>query len=91
MFLVAVADMKLNDDLIKKLSKVYEPSAMINMRFREKDVAFKTDDKGNPILLFIGKQTADGIVKGERYARRLAYDEDGKIIKDHWDLKGKAT
>lgn len=64
---------------------------MIYQRFKEKDIAFKTDEKGNPVLLFIGKRGEDGLVRGERFARRLAYDKEGKIIKDHWDNKGKAT
>ncbi len=83
--------MSLSEDLIKKLSGVYEPSATIYQRFKEKDIAFKTNEKGNAVLLFIGKRSEDGLVRGERFARRLAYDKEGKIIKDHWDNKGKAT
>ncbi len=83
--------MKLNDDLIAKLSKTYEPATLINMHFRGKDLAFKTDNEGNPILLFIGKTNEAGNIKGERYARTLKKSPDGKIIKDHWELKGKAT
>ena len=83
--------MKLQENLIKKLSKIYEPSVMLDMRFKEKDIAFKTDDRGNPILLFIGKRGDDGNIKGERYARTLKYDEAGNKIKDHWEMKGKAT
>ena len=83
--------MKLSDELIKKLSKIYEPSAMINMEFKGNDIAVKTDDEGRPILLFIGKLTDAGTIRGERYARRLAFDREGKVIKDHWELKGKST
>ncbi|QHS63852.1 hypothetical protein [Chitinophaga agri] len=83
--------MKLNDDLIKKLSKQYTPSSMVDMEFRGNDLSFKTDEEGNPILLFIGERTPDGNVRGERYARTLKYDRDGTRIKDHWELKGKAT
>lgn len=83
--------MPLNDDLIKILCKTYEPSALINMRFKGNDIAFKTDKDGNAVLLFIGKLKGDGSIKGERYARTLNYDKNGKIIKDHWELKGKAT
>ena len=83
--------MKLQEELIKKLSKTYEPSTMIDMRFREKDLAFKTDEQGNPVLLFIGKRGEEGNIKGERYARTLKYDKEGKKIKDHWELKGKAS
>ena len=41
------------------------------------------------ILLFIGKRQIIGKIKGERYARNLLKDSDGKVIKDHWDNKGK--
>jgi len=30
-------------------------------------------------------------MSGERYARRLVFDADGNVLKDHWDNKGKAT
>jgi len=83
--------MALNDDLIKTLRKSYEPAAMISMCFKGNDIAFKTDKDGNAVLLFIGKLKEDGTIKGERYARTLKYDKEGKIIKDHWELKGKAT
>ena len=83
--------MKLSDELIKKLGKIYEPSAMINMEFKGKDLAVKTDEEGRPILLFIGELTSAGTIKGERYARRLAFDREGKLIKDHWELKGKSS
>jgi hypothetical protein len=83
--------MKLSDDLQKKLNKAYEPSSFIHMKFQGNDIGFKTDDKGNAILLFIGKVNADGQIKGSRYARVLKYDTKGNKIKDHWELKGKAT
>jgi hypothetical protein len=47
--------MPLNDDLVKILRKTYEPSMLINMRFRGNDIAFKTDKNGNAVLLFTGK------------------------------------
>ncbi|WP_207535097.1 hypothetical protein [Desertivirga arenae] len=83
--------MALNDGLLKLLNKTYEPSAMINSVYKGNDLAFKTNEEGLPILLFIGKLDNKGQVKGERYTRRLAKDEQGKIIKDHWELKGKAS
>ena len=85
------AFMKLSEQLVQKLSKTYEPSSMIEMQFRGKDMSFKTDDEGNPILLFIGSKNALGKIKGERYARTLKKDNNGRVIKDHWELKGKAT
>jgi len=83
--------MALNEDIVKMLGKKYEPSAMINMRIKGNDIAYKTDKSGNAVLLFIGKLKEDGSIKGERYARTLKYDKEGKVIKDHWELKGKAT
>ncbi len=70
---------------------MYEPAAMVHMHYKGKDMAFKTDREGNPILLFIGKEDEEGTVKGERYARTLKKDTAGNVIKDHWELKGKAS
>jgi hypothetical protein len=81
--------MKLSEPLLLKLSKRYEPSRMIEMKFRGKDLSFKTDEEGNPVLLFIGKAMPDGKIKGERYTRTLIRNAEGFFIKDHWDLKGK--
>lgn len=83
--------MKLSEDLVKKLSKSYEPSTLIHDTFRGNDITFMTDAAGNAIQLFVGKRTADGAIKGERYARTLKHDRDGKRIKDHWEAKGKAS
>lgn len=83
--------MALGEDLVKKLSKKFEPSAMISMRYRNYDLAFKTDESGNAIQLFMGKANAEGLIKGDRYARTLKYDREGKLFKDHWERKGKAT
>ena len=83
--------MPLSDDLVKKLQRQYEPSTMVQMKFRGNDMAFKTDEAGNPVQLFLGRMGEDGNIKGDRYARTLKYDRDGKLIKDHWERKGKAT
>ena len=82
--------MSLNEKLTRKLNKQFEPSALINMRFAEKDIAFRTDENGHPVLLFIGEKKEPGLIKGERYTRILRFDEDGKKIKDHWELKGRS-
>jgi hypothetical protein len=81
--------MKIGTELLKILSKVYAADQMVNQRFGRYDLAFKTDGQGHPVLLFIGKADADGKIKGEHFARRLQTDNEGKIIKDHWDNKGK--
>lgn len=83
--------MSLGPALLKVLDKKYAPSIMIDQKFKEYDLAFKTDEEGLPILLFIGKRDDSGNIRGERYARRLVKDSNGVIIKDHWDFKGKAT
>jgi hypothetical protein len=81
--------MKVGPELLKILSKPYAPDQLISQRFGRYDLAFKTDEQGRPILLFIGKADAAGMIKGERFVRRLQADKDGQIIKDHWDNKGK--
>ena len=81
--------MKLSEPLVLKLRRRYEPSSMVDMRFKGKDMTFKTDNDGNPVILFIGKKQSDGKIKGERYTRTLVRDAQGGFIKDHWDLKGK--
>ena len=81
----------ISEDLQKKLAKPFEPSTMIEMKYKGYDLAFKTDDDGNAIQLFFGRKTEKGTIKGERYARTLKRDREGKIFKDHWELKGKAT
>lgn len=82
--------MKLGEPIMKLMNKQYEPSTMIEAKFQRYDLLFKTDEQGRPILLFLGKKDTDGNIKGERFARRLK-EADGKIIKDHWEHKGKAS
>ena len=83
--------MKIGESLLKKLNRKYEPASMVNLKFKGYDLAMKTDEEGNPILLFIGEAKDDGHIKGDRYARRLLKDESGKVIKDHWDYKGRIS
>ena len=81
--------MKIGAKLLKVLSKKYTPDQMITQKFERYDISFKTDADGNPILLFIGTLDHEGKIKGERFARRLVYDQNGAVLKDHWDAKGK--
>jgi hypothetical protein len=81
--------MKIGTQLLKILQKSYAANDMIHKSFGRYDLAFKTDDIGRPVLLYIGKADEHGILKGEQFARRLQTGEDGQIIKDHWDNKGK--
>ncbi|GAA4099196.1 hypothetical protein [Mucilaginibacter panaciglaebae] len=82
--------MKLGPQLITLLNKRYEPSSTIETVFNKYDLTFKTDDQGRPILAFIGNKGPNGIIKGERFARRIVTDQTGQVIKDHWDNKGKS-
>lgn len=82
--------MKLSDSLLLKLRKKYDPSTMVDMKFMGKDISIRTDAEGNPVVLFIGTPLPNGRIKGERYTRTLKTDTRGVVIKDHWDLKGKA-
>lgn len=83
--------MKLGEPIMKLMSKLYEPLATVEVKFQRYDLLFKTDEAGRPILLFLGKKDASGSIKGERFARRLKEDADGKMNEDHWEYKGKAT
>lgn len=83
--------MKLGNDVMKILGRTYEPDAMIERSMGRYDLAFKTDELGRPVLLFLGKANENGRIKGERFARRLVADAAGNIIKDHWDNKGKIS
>jgi hypothetical protein len=82
--------MKLGPEILKVLQKPYAAGQFVHERSGRYDLAFKTDEQGRPVLLFLGQADADGNIKGERFARRLVTDKDGKVIKDHWDNKGKA-
>ena len=80
--------MGLSADLLLKLTRKYQPSSLVRITFRGKDVAVHTDKEGNPVSAFIGRADATGRIKGQRYARTLRADSEGRVIKDHWDLKG---
>jgi hypothetical protein len=84
--------MPLSVKLQEKLSKVFEPSAHINDRFKGNDITIITNESGEAITLFIGKRTPDGAIKGERYVRTIKRDPLSGVIKSsHWDNKGKVS
>lgn len=83
--------MALGDDLLKKINKKFEPSANIPLRYGKYDLVLLTDKEGNAVQLFMGKADDAGTIKGDRYARTLKYDREGRLIKDHWERKGKAS
>jgi hypothetical protein len=81
----------MDETFIKKLKQVFEPDTTVSLRIKEKDIVVKTDRDGNAVHAFVGKIQPDGNIKGERYTRQLVKNKEGVIIKDHWDLKGKAS
>jgi len=81
--------MALGPLLIKKLEKNFPPKSKIEEEFRGKDLAIVTNDLGEAVTLFIGQRKENGNIKGEHYVRRIVKDKAGKIIKSHWDNKGK--
>ncbi|WP_266365545.1 hypothetical protein [Tellurirhabdus rosea] len=83
--------MKIGEKLLKQISKKYPPSDSVELRFGRYDVVLKTDEDGNADLLFIGEKTENGQIRGDRFHRRLLKDAEGKIVKDHWDYKGKVS
>lgn len=83
--------MSLKEPILKLLNKKYEPSSLVERKFQRYDLVFKTDEDGRPILLFMGHKDANGNIRGERYARRLKFDDQENLLKDHWEHKGKAT
>lgn len=83
--------MKLGKDILKLLNQKYTADTMIARQIGRYDMAFKTDELGRPVLLFLGKANEQGQIKGERFARRLVTDHTGRVIKDHWDNKGRVV
>ena len=80
----------LREDVKKLLDKPYPASSIEETCYRGRDLAFKTDKQGRPVLLFIGKKIAPGKIRGERYVRSIVTTSDGKV-EDHWEKKGKAS
>lgn len=55
---------------------------MVETQFKRYALAFKTDTKGRPFLLFMGEKDESGKIKGQRYARDLLEDAKGNITKE---------
>lgn len=89
---INICIMALSERLVKKLNKKYIPKTRIEDVFKGNDITFITNELGEPVTLFIGNRRQDGAIKGERYVRRIVRSEDGsKILKSHWDNKGKVS
>ncbi len=83
--------MQISEGLLKTLSKPFAPASTSSLRYKQLDVVVVSDKNGNAIQAFIGKKNSDGKIKGERFARIFIQDAEGKVIKDHWDNKGKSS
>lgn len=84
--------MPLSPNLEKLLSKIYPPQSTIDDVYHGRDLTFKTNEKGEPVTLFIGQRRPDGAIAGERYVRTIKRDPHTDQIKaSHWDLKGKVA
>lgn len=79
----------LGKDLEAKLNKRYLASSRVDATFRGKDITFFTNDLGEPVTLFIGTRREDGDINGECYVKRIKERVGDKIVKSHWDNKGK--
>ena len=83
--------MSLGTPILKILNKKYEADSFIERKFLRYDLGFRTDNEGNPIIVFVGKKDSSGKIKGRRYARRLVKNAEGETVRDHWDDKGPAA
>ena len=81
--------MALGEKLIKKLEKPYPKKVRIDDNFRGNDITILSNEDGDAVTFYIGKRKENGDIRGERYTRKIVRDESGKIIKSHWDNKGK--
>ena len=81
--------MKIGAELLKVLNKIYAADEYVSRKLGRHHLVFKTDGQGRPVMLFIGQADENGRIKGERFTRNLQTDAHGRIIKDHWDNKGK--
>ncbi|NEM98769.1 hypothetical protein [Pontibacter burrus] len=84
--------MALSKKIESYLGKIYSPDSRINERLLGKDITFITNEAGEPVTLFIGVRREDGAITGERYVRTIVRQPGSqKIMKSHWDLKGKVS
>ncbi|WP_207511282.1 hypothetical protein [Longitalea luteola] len=83
--------MELEEPVLKILRKKYQPSSFIETHCNHYDLAFKTDKEGDAIVLLLGRKDDSGQIKGERFTRRLRQMSDGRIVKEYWEHKGKAS
>jgi hypothetical protein len=83
--------MSLKPGLLKKLAQLYPPNELVQFQFKGLSAAVRIGPDGRAWQLFLGKLDPNGRIRGERYVRTYKEGPDGKVIKDHWDLKGRAS
>lgn len=84
--------MPLNPKLEKLLNQVYAPKERYDTKLLGKDISYITNERGEPVTLFIGKRREEGNITGERYVRTIIRKPGSMdILKSHWELKGKVT
>jgi hypothetical protein len=83
--------MELEEPVLKILRKKYQPSSCIETHCSHYDLSFKTDREGDAIVLVLGRKDDTGHIKGERFTRRLRQMANGRIVKEFWEHKGKAS
>jgi hypothetical protein len=88
---IKIRIMELEEPVLKILRKKYQPSSFIETHCNCYDMAFKTDREGDAIVLVLGRKDDSGQIKGERFTRRLRQMSNGRIVKEYWEHKGKAS
>jgi hypothetical protein len=91
MCFVAPDAMPLKPALLKKLAGTFPPNTLVPLRFKGLDAAVRIGPDGLAWQLFLGKLDHTGRIRGERYVRTYKTDAEGQVLKDHWDLKGRAS
>ncbi|WP_426492750.1 hypothetical protein [Hymenobacter sp. 102] len=82
--------MPLHPELEKKLSNTYEPNATLHDVFKGYNITFVTNEHGEPVLLFFGRQQPNGLIAGERFTRTIKRVPGSLGIQSsHWDNQGK--
>lgn len=83
--------MGLGETVLKKINKKFEANTQVRLKVGNHDLLLITNATGLAVRLFMGKADDKGMIKGDRYERIVKWDKEGRVIKDHWDRKGKAS
>jgi len=81
----------LSPSLLSKLDRIYSPSSRIDDVFKGNDMTIITNDAGEAMHLYLGERLPNGNINGTHYVRRVKLRTGNKIVKSHWDNKGKVS